>query len=334
MKKKPGSRLYRRALARLLQSLADALGNEINSRQADWIDVEANAEDALHWADILAASSLRWRANQQSTRFEETDLAWMTVVRRNKWLVPHVRRMDVTIKEEAESFTQGTQRYFDKTVKSFRKGTLGPPPPDHTHSLLDQFVDNPYVKLQREVAERMAKGRTKRFVVRKGGKGGVIAPEQSLMTPTLIKKTDQQLIHLSEVPDYALKRFERDSVGTIKNDSDQVTLSDPLVGAQFQIAEYFTRDDRRVRPTHAAMQGFVAARGWDGWPKCRPLNGWNCRCGCRFLTNKEAEKLGYIGSDGKPRFEKRWPNTAARLNYESGKFPDPGPFAQPKLWAV
>lgn len=129
-----------------------------------------------------------------------------------------------------------------------------------------------------------------------------------------------------------LNRQKRDAAGEIANVSEQVQLSNPEIGSQFPFVSYFSRDDWRVRPSHMAMHGFVAARDWSGWPIIRPRAGFNCRCYLRFWSRFESLDRGYLALDGTPRFRVRWPNTAAQTNYASGKFPDAG-WHGPKFWA-
>lgn len=132
----------------------------------------------------------------------------------------------------------------------------------------------------------------------------------------------------AQVPKHvALMRAEmmmRHATGEIAHVSEQVQLSIPEIGGAFPIGEYLTRDDRRVRPTHKAMYGFLAARTHEIWTVIRPLNGFNCRCFVRWVTKREAKNKGWDS------LEIRWPNSASRRNYEAGVFPDEG-WRGPKL---
>lgn len=128
-----------------------------------------------------------------------------------------------------------------------------------------------------------------------------------------------------------LDMHRRTAHGVIANVSEQVQMAVPEISDAFPFAEYFTRDDRRVRPTHVPMLHFVAIRSWAGWPRIVPLNGFSCRCWLRYSTNKEAIERGYMTKDGLAKFEVKWPNSLARKNYEKGLFPDKG-WAGPKYW--
>lgn len=78
------------------------------------------------------------------------------------------------------------------------------------------------------------------------------------------------------MPIYRIEMHRQMALKEIQQVSEQVELAVPEIGQQFPFVLYNTREDRRVRPTHAAMQGFIAARTWGGWPKVRPPNGYRC----------------------------------------------------------
>lgn len=42
--------------------------------------------------------------------------------------------------------------------------------------------------------------------------------------------------------------------------------------------EYFTVEDNRVRPEHAALHGTILPKDHQFWSTFWPPNGWNCRC--------------------------------------------------------
>ena len=126
------------------------------------------------------------------------------------------------------------------------------------------------------------------------------------------------------VPEHRIERVYRQSLAEVHEVSQQAQLSVPAVGAAFPFCMYNTREDARVRPTHAAMDGFIALRTHDIWETIRPLNGWGCRCGLRMWALFEARREGWLKKDDTPRFEIKWPNSASKRNYEAGIFPDPG----------
>lgn len=72
--------------------------------------------------------------------------------------------------------------------------------------------------------------------------------------------------------------------------------------AAFPAMEVVTAGDSRVRPSHAAMEGFRAAVDWPGWaswahPPFR-ADPWSCRCGIRLLALDELIDDGLADEDG------------------------------------
>lgn len=134
------------------------------------------------------------------------------------------------------------------------------------------------------------------------------------------------------IPQSRLTLFSRNAIGDVAETSQQVVLSDPEIGPKLPYAQYFTRDDRRVRPNHFWMYGFVALRSWDGWKIIRPKTGWSCRCFTIFRSLGYAIEQGWAYKNGRPRWEAKWPNAQSKRNYERKVFPDPG-WRGPKPWA-
>lgn len=58
-------------------------------------------------------------------------------------------------------------------------------------------------------------------------------------------------------------------------------------------------DDSRVRPSHLAMDGYIAPVDDPIWRVWHPPAGWNCRCSQLALTEKQAIARGY-GKQAKP----------------------------------
>jgi hypothetical protein len=83
-------------------------------------------------------------------------------------------------------------------------------------------------------------------------------------------------LDLRKQPLWRLEMFYRTTMGDVHATSQQVQLSDPAIGLRFPFAEYRSRDDGVARPTHKAMHKFLAHRSWEGWPRARPKNGFNC----------------------------------------------------------
>ena len=127
-----------------------------------------------------------------------------------------------------------------------------------------------------------------------------------------------------ELPVHRLEMMYRMAIGEVTNIAEQVQLSSPEMASAFPYSRYGTRDDARVRPTHRSMQGFVAHRDWYGWTIVRPKNGFNCRCYLRHVSWPEAIREGWAKKIGEPRIMVKWPNSAAKRNFEQGFFPDQG----------
>lgn len=166
---------------------------------------------------------------------------------------------------------------------------------------------------------------TNPFLIERAAK--VAEVEQNFLTQrvaTLAKAPKSILI-------YRVEMIKRNALGEVAETAKQVQLRDPEIGDQFPFARYDTRDDVGVRPTHAAMNGFVALRTWDGWKTVRPKNGFNCRCITVFVTMRQAMERGWADDQRKPKFIFRFPNSASEKNYNDGTFPDKG-WHGPKFW--
>ena len=55
---------------------------------------------------------------------------------------------------------------------------------------------------------------------------------------------------------------------------------------------YLAVNDARTRPSHRAMHGHIARVDDPWWKTHHPLNGFNCRCTTRTLTEAEAKRRG------------------------------------------
>lgn len=153
------------------------------------------------------------------------------------------------------------------------------------------------------------------------------------LTASELKYLEQRagiIINNPRVVSVRLEMLYRNVLGQVINDAEQIELSNEHVGTHFPYAEYLTRHDPRVRHTHNLMHGFVALRSWEGWSIIRPKNGFNCRCYLIYRTWSQAVDRGWADAPGKPKWEVKWPSAAAKANYESGVFPDPG-WHGPKL---
>ena len=82
---------------------------------------------------------------------------------------------------------------------------------------------------------------------------------------------------------------------------------------------YDAINDSRTRPTHKAMDNYIAPVDDPVWNRWYPPNGHRCRCGVRSLTQAQAEARGWQGS---PRPAPTDPD--AGWNYHPGKDPSAG----------
>ena len=127
------------------------------------------------------------------------------------------------------------------------------------------------------------------------------------------------------LPLYRLEAVYRNTLATIVATSDQAQLADPDVGNAFPYFQYNTREDGRVRPTHRAMDGFVALRQGEGLDIMRhvlPPAGFSCRCFAMYFGWSQAVRKGWAKAKGEPKWEFKWPSKKARMNYEAGLFPE------------
>ena len=127
---------------------------------------------------------------------------------------------------------------------------------------------------------------------------------------------------VAKTPAWRLDRIQRDAAGLVSLASEQIELAEPEIDSAFTHAIYYSRDDLRVRPTHRAMHGFAAYRGWKHWPTIVPPAAWNCRCFVRFIARHEAIDKGWLSKSGRILMDVRWPNTLAERNFQTGAFPE------------
>lgn len=88
----------------------------------------------------------------------------------------------------------------------------------------------------------------------------------------------------------------------------------------FPYLRYETKDDSKVRPEHASMDGITLPVDHPFWNQYFPPNGWNCRCTITQIRKATSTKLDQIGTtdDGTPEYKDvTLPDQLFRLN--SGK---------------
>jgi SPP1 gp7 family putative phage head morphogenesis protein len=65
-------------------------------------------------------------------------------------------------------------------------------------------------------------------------------------------------------------------------------MKDPAVAIALPYWQYATVGDGRVRPAHAALDGFVARNDDPVWRRIYPPSGYNCRCSAIAILADEA----------------------------------------------
>lgn len=257
-----------------------------------WGGLRSSVRYILGWSDVIAAGKMRRRATGEGLH------------------IPETTQHDMEAFAERARAEAAEDDPFDTGRLDLHRRTLNQAVDATPWALDHREISNPFVI---ERAKMIAE--VEREFVEERGKSLSLSPADP-----------------AHVPIHRVEMFYRHGLADVKNVAEQVQLADPEIGDLFPYAQYFTREDRRVRPTHAAMHGFVALRTWEGWPTVAPKNGWNCRCLLLYVARHQAIERGWMTPGGEPKFELRWPNSAARRNYERGAFPDKG-WHGPKPWA-
>jgi uncharacterized protein with gpF-like domain len=88
-------------------------------------------------------------------------------------------------------------------------------------------------------------------------------------------------------------------------------MADPAVVAALPYWQYRTAGDGRVRPAHAALDGFTALQSDFVWGRIYPPCGFNCRCTVIPILASEAPEGSNL--PGSPR-----------IPFMAASVPDPG----------
>ena len=75
-------------------------------------------------------------------------------------------------------------------------------------------------------------------------------------------------------------------------------MSEPHMVDALPFWQYWTVGDLRVRPEHAALDGFIACAIDPVWRKIYPPSGFNCRCSVVPIPAEEALKIDPNASEG------------------------------------
>jgi SPP1 gp7 family putative phage head morphogenesis protein len=100
---------------------------------------------------------------------------------------------------------------------------------------------------------------------------------------------------------------------------------DEVVQKFVPLMRFSATKDRRTRPTHKAMDGFIATvTQIDSQGIATPL-GFNCRCAWVPMSIAEASRKGFCDEDGNPDFEAIARHNGARQRLvDTAQIPDPG----------
>lgn len=83
----------------------------------------------------------------------------------------------------------------------------------------------------------------------------------------------------------------QNNIASAYADAKNEILNTPTARALFPYRRYMTRQNSRVRPSHAALHGLVFPSDHAFWSKYDPPWDYNCRCYTETVTRREAERL-------------------------------------------
>jgi SPP1 gp7 family putative phage head morphogenesis protein len=109
--------------------------------------------------------------------------------------------------------------------------------------------------------------------------------EQDFKTQVQQLATDAGVADLSA---FAIETVFHTNVQTAYQNGRFEQMRDPAVAAALPYWQYNTVGDDRVRPAHAALDGFVAHNQDPVWRRIYPPSGFNCRCSVSSMTADEA----------------------------------------------
>jgi SPP1 gp7 family putative phage head morphogenesis protein len=93
---------------------------------------------------------------------------------------------------------------------------------------------------------------------------------------------------VEDLSSFAIETVFHTNVQTAYMNGRFQQMRDPAVAAALPYWQYNTAGDDRVRPAHAALDGFVAHNQDPVWRRIYPPCGYNCRCGVTSLMADEA----------------------------------------------
>jgi SPP1 gp7 family putative phage head morphogenesis protein len=98
---------------------------------------------------------------------------------------------------------------------------------------------------------------------------------------------------LEELAAFELDTIFSTNVGHAYSAGRLIQMKEPHMMDALPYWQYWTAGDLRVRPAHAALDGFCARAIDPVWLRIYPPNGYNCRCGVIPILPEDAPK----GSD-------------------------------------
>tara|TARA_R110002020_G_scaffold95656_5_gene229330 strand:+ start:1812 stop:2690 length:879 start_codon:yes stop_codon:yes gene_type:complete len=126
-----------------------------------------------------------------------------------------------------------------------------------------------------------------------------------------------------------LETVYRTNMSSAYNEGHMVSLRSPEVKAVAPLMMIMELDDRRARPHHTHMDGYIHTTEEIDRMHLRPPNGYNCRGQIRGVGWREAMQLGLVKEvDGQPKqvdYEalERY-NGNRQVLIDNGEYPDEG----------
>lgn len=118
---------------------------------------------------------------------------------------------------------------------------------------------------------------------------------------------------------YRLDNIFRTNIQTAFNVGRYKQMSDPDTLQNRPYWMYDAVNDKRTRPTHAALDGTVRRADDPFWDTWYPPNGYRCRCAVRNLSERDVQRRGLTVDTGPPPDMVEPPGQLARP-----LIPDPG----------
>ncbi|MCL4515907.1 MAG: phage minor head protein [Firmicutes bacterium] len=130
--------------------------------------------------------------------------------------------------------------------------------------------------------------------------------DQALAEGTTLQEFRQKANELLEkrgwdgLTPYRADNIFRTNIQTAYNVGRYRQMSDPDVLPRRPYWLYDAVNDRRTRPTHAALDGKAWRANDHFWDTWYPPNGYRCRCSVRSLSERDVKRLGLTIQEGIP----------------------------------